>query len=29
MHERGADVNLSNTVSWERLIGLDVAPHTG
>ena len=29
MHERGADVNLDDTVAWELLIGLDVAPHTG
>jgi hypothetical protein len=29
MNEHGADVYLNNTVSWELLIGLDVAPHTG
>ena len=29
MNERGVDVNLDDTVSWELLIGLDVAPHTG
>jgi hypothetical protein len=29
MNEHGADVYLNNTVSWERLIWLDVAPHTG
>ena len=29
MNERGADVYLNDTVSWELLIGLDVAPHAG
>jgi hypothetical protein len=29
MNEHGAEVNLNDTVSWESLIGLDVAPHTG
>jgi hypothetical protein len=28
-HGAGADVYLNNTVSWELLIGLDVALHTG
>ena len=29
MDECGAEVNLNDTVSWERLSGLDVAPRTG